>query len=430
MNRTAIVAVALALLGCPTTEPTTKETDTETPVTHDSGTPVPVELTGNDASVIVAQFAPSVFTTVYGFEAGTGGNVTLGVFFDDDGGVANVGGCVYLGDVCVLAYPAEGSSAPGITDFAWYLAATSIDAGTSMEVGGAVLSRNVSNGTFLYVGYPTTFGTGAGGVAYDGDLAAYAGTADFTYPDTLVATAPDGAQRLMVDQAVGTNVHFEWTPGTVGDILLEGPGIVHHLADSGTADVDIADLGFVGPLDNGVVQLSRATWSEVDANGNTLKAQARSYQAYNVTYTDFAGRSELTVGGNVAEDCAGAKLLSALAPGLYWGNSAGSVDDIDLGENNPFHGFPSLGADVVAPVALLAGQTLTVTYQQVADGSMTLLTDSCATGDALAAADATLNVDAEEMTYTATADGTVYLVLDAYYVFGDFMAVDIAVTGP
>jgi hypothetical protein len=420
MHRTVTLALALAACSGKTTP--TEETGTPTPTeTEDSGTPVPVELTGNVGSVYVLESLENVYNPTFYFSAG--------LFGDDDGGLVNLSGCIFAGDACVTAYPAEGESEVGTADFGFFYSAEYMDVGSSVTVDDGTMGRLVSQGLFYYQGTPSGFGTGDAGIAYDGDFAAYTGTADFTYASSLEALSPSPTDPLVIDVSTKA-LEFTWTPGGVGDMLFEANGTVIHLADDGSESVLVADLGFEAPLDTATLSLGRSTLSEIDANGNTIKIQTRSNQYYYATYTDFTGYTELVDGVTQADDCDAAALLTPVTPGLYWGNTANAGDDHDLGAYNDVIYWPSEGDDVVVPVALLDGQEIEVTYRQVLDAAVYLLPASCDDDDALDGADEYIYIDPENFSYTATEDGTYYLVLDGYFPGGDYFTVDIQVTGP
>lgn len=415
-------ALALAfVVGCGTDKDTTT-VDTETVVvpTGETGGPVEEDLTGNDGSILLRQFEDDA--------RNSGGFVAVGLFLADDGGVLNTPGCLFFGDACLTDYPAVGYSVDGESSFAWYYGADWLDAGQMITVGDTTLTDEFNGPVRYYVGYTSSFGPGDGAITLDGDLAPYAGTADFTYPSVVEVTSPDPSSLLVVG-AESTALDLTWTAGGVGDLLVASGDRVLNLDDDGAESVPWADLGltFEGPLATAYVQVMRSTFADVDAGGNSVKVLAQSVQGVFVTYLDETGRTELIDGYNVAEDCESAKELAPLAPGSYWGNSTDNSDDHNMPLYNDLFGWDSQGNDKVVPVALAAGQTLSVTYRQATDGSVYILPDSCDVDDVLDGADFAYYIDLEEFDYTSSTDQVVYLVLDGYFLGGDYLTLDFTV---
>ena len=131
------------------------------------------------------------------------------------------------------------------------------------------------------------------------------------------------------------------------------------------------------------------------------------------TFTlDFETAPPLDVPAN--DLCAAAEAVDlSSGPVQVAGYTYLAADDVNLG--TACTGSPTAGPDVVYAVALTAGQTLTatVTPEVGYDPAVYVLGD-CMASTCLAGADAYFVSQPETVTYTAAADETVYLVVDAY----------------
>lgn len=117
------------------------------------------------------------------------------------------------------------------------------------------------------------------------------------------------------------------------------------------------------------------------------------------------------------DTCAGATEILRCTQQTLTGSTALATDnytpfDSGLGGCT---GFTAFGKDVVFSLLLLAGDVLTVTYTSTADGSIYLITDcaneptSCVVG-----ADATLSGQAETFVYVVASTDTYYLIADSF----------------
>jgi len=404
----------------------TEDTDTtETEPTEETGTQED-DFTGKEGSVVLVHYAGILGDDEY-YEG-------QAVFLDDAMGVVNLAHC-WPGEIngpqwstCVASYPPSGTADDGADgSFVAYADTYEVD---------PLLVGSTPNALAAYP-YVTQFdwywdsisGWGGNGIlSFDGDYAPYDGDNDFAYPTQIVVTAPDPAEAL----SVGPDdiVTLTWEPASDGMVLLEWGATVTVLEDDGSHDFAVADLDAASPIGLEYLRLSRVIDTDVDAAGNTIHVQTRSEQVLELDVLDVEDYAELELPDDVAESCDDAGTLPPLGPGLYYGNLGIADDDEDPGDSNDLTGWPAPGNDVVARIDLLAGQTLTVEYWNLLDGSMYLLTDSCDPDDGLVGADDEYYDEPEQFDWEADADGPVYLVLDSYFEGGFFYWVDIQIEDP
>ncbi len=113
--------------------------------------------------------------------------------------------------------------------------------------------------------------------------------------------------------------------------------------------------------------------------------------------------------------CSGALPLERCTVGSVNGNSEGATNDYDPGQGG-CTGYPEAGKDVVYKVDLVPGDIVDMTYLvQGVDSAFYIVTDcSDVAGSCVAGADATIPPDPETIHYVAEANGTYYIILDAY----------------
>jgi hypothetical protein len=369
------------------------------------------DLTGMAGSIAIVHWGAGAYNEATYF--------AYGVFVDDDLGIDNLTTCLFVGGACVTEYPAVGDP-PVETEYATIYTEDIQDAGDEVLAGDVTLSGNNNYGFRFYVGDVVTSLGGPGGITLDGDYAPYSGTADFVTPDELVLTAPDATAPIAV--VPGQTIDLAWASPGAGGVYLEvvsfatplAPDTIERLDDDGALTVAVDDLQFRQPFETKALLLSRIETSEVDAAGNTIQVQARSDQWIYLDFEDTTGWTELVDEASIADTCTDALLLPSIGAGQYYGDLSTFADDHDLGDYNPLTGYSSTGLDGVVPVTLLAGQTLTATYLQAYDSSIYLLDAGCDVNGALAGADSTFDGEEEVLTYVAPADGTYYLVADAW----------------
>ncbi|MCC7143899.1 MAG: PPC domain-containing protein [Candidatus Eisenbacteria bacterium] len=114
------------------------------------------------------------------------------------------------------------------------------------------------------------------------------------------------------------------------------------------------------------------------------------------------------------DTCGGALPLEPCSSGNLTGDNTFAIHDYGS-TSLPCTGFTAAGKDVVYSVALSAGDTFDVTYTAVADGSVYLITN-CAdpVGSCVIGADDTLAGQPETWSFVAAASGTYYLILDSF----------------
>jgi len=332
----------------------------------------------------------------------------LGFFVDDAHGIANLAQCVVDGAGCVTSFPAAGASTTEQGDISFIEGATWYDA-SAISVGSDTLALDTQyDPALVYNGDLAGFGPGQGGIGFGGELAAYSGTADFSYPDPMVVTAPD--PMTPIDAAAGETIDFTWTAGTTGDIVLRYGDTRKHLADSGSTSLAVDDLGLQAPFDSTVVRLARETQTTIDAGGNTVTMSASSEQWYYINYTNTTGWTALAP----ADTCAAAADAAPTAAGQYFGDMSALTNTVDLGEGNTFTGYGTAGPDGFIVLDLAAGAQVTATvFQQGEDTALYLMTDCGDTSTVLAGVDD--NTDGnEQLVYTATDAQVVYLVIDSW----------------
>lgn len=392
-----------------TTTPDTDDTEPVVDTVH-TGEPPELDLTGQAGSVVLGHWP----VDAYFDDAWYGG----GIFVEDDEGIDNLAACLIFVGACYEAYPTDDTP---VSASSFYLS-SSIDAGSTISAGGVTMGDEFSGGVVFYVGSPSGFGPAAD-LALDGDLAPFDGADLFTFPDDVVVTSPDPTVPLLVGPA--DTIDLAWTSPGAGDVYLESlPSVpysyvnpeLRRLDDVGTYALPVAGLGMAGPLDARVLLLSRIVNTPVDAGGNTVNVQTRADQWLYVNYADPpVDWIELVPGLNAGEACSDALLLPPVVPGTYWGDLSLTVDDHDLAYGNPATYFPTPGREMVVPVALTAGQTLSVAYLATTrDGSVYLLDATCDLGSAVVGSDYFYYYYPEEFDYTAVVDETVYVVADGY----------------
>lgn len=113
------------------------------------------------------------------------------------------------------------------------------------------------------------------------------------------------------------------------------------------------------------------------------------------------------------DQCAGAYDLPC-GPVNLSGTTAGALNDYNPGAAG-CTGYSAAGLDLVYKVTASAGQILTLTYTSTADASIYLISN-CAdpVGSCIAGADATVSGQPENLSYTFSTAGVYYLILDSY----------------
>jgi hypothetical protein len=114
--------------------------------------------------------------------------------------------------------------------------------------------------------------------------------------------------------------------------------------------------------------------------------------------------------------CGGAIVIERCTQASLTGDLAPYTNNYDPGSGGCADGYPEAGKDETYKVDLLTGDILDMTYTQLsADAAFYVVTD-CANvpGTCVAGADATFSGQPEVISYTATADGTYYIILDCY----------------
>lgn len=398
----ALVFATAMTMGCggstDEAEPTLASPPTpSTTDTADTGAG-PSAKTGYYASFYLADQQPDVYWT--------GHSDATAMFVNDTNGQLNPAGCLG-GLMCVESLPTEGMPAPGYHG----LAATGMDfiEADPVTVGQEPLVE-VSIGISLYYGAPSFSGTVD--VGFAGDLVPWEGSDLIPYPDPIQMTAPDVEAKVRVSP--GDTIELEWVTGGEGDVYLDDGLLLHRLADDGAHTVLVDDLALSGPIDAVELQVLRLNAVEVDGNGNQVSVIAATSQGYGVDFLDPGPLPELAAGTEVADACEDAAALSPMGPGSYWFDKRGFSDALDPGAGNSLTGREAPGTDALVRVDLTAGQQLTATLTYAdGDESLYLLTDPCDIGTGLVGADQeSWNSPSEEVVWTATGAGPVYVVLD------------------
>lgn len=114
------------------------------------------------------------------------------------------------------------------------------------------------------------------------------------------------------------------------------------------------------------------------------------------------------------DQCSGAFELVRCGNHLINGDNTNATNDYDPTAAG-CTGYAAAGRDVAYLIHLLAGDVIDVSYTAVADGSVYLLTN-CADpyGSCVIGADDTFAGQAETFSYTVPADGPYYLIADSY----------------
>lgn len=115
------------------------------------------------------------------------------------------------------------------------------------------------------------------------------------------------------------------------------------------------------------------------------------------------------------DTCAGALVIERCTTGAITGDLTPYTNNYDP-TSSGCTGFSALGKDEVYKVDLQVGDVLDMSYTQLsADASFYVVTDcSNVLGSCVAGADDTVTGQAEVISYTATAAGTYYIILDCY----------------
>ncbi|HVY47992.1 MAG TPA: PPC domain-containing protein [Minicystis sp.] len=135
---------------------------------------------------------------------------------------------------------------------------------------------------------------------------------------------------------------------------------------------------------------------------------------------------------NGGDTCAAAAPITA--SGVLYGTLEGAAGDLDPTDAG-CTGYAEPGNDVVYSVALTMGQTLVATaYQATNDVALYLLSDCADPVNAcVAGSDVGANSAPESIAYTATADGTYFLVVDSFNDMTpntDAFALNVEIVGP
>lgn len=394
---------SVALLGCGgDDEP---ETMLPPPPVEDSYFVGPDPLTGQTGSIVLGQ---SLTSLAWQDTILDGTFYAFGLSLPGNGGYVNMAHCILLGSPCVGAYPAEGETLAEPFD-GTFLQTQPLDPG-NVVAAGTSLAYQAQQGFSL--GTPAAL-TGPGDLSISGgDLVDYMGTDVFEIvTGDFGAVTPDPSEQLRLTG--NETVVITWTPGGTGTLTFGAGDTLIGLEDSGLAEISAGELGLEGPVTVTTAFLSRVANTEIDASGNTFHVETRIDQAFDVLYVD-ADVIEMEDGTNISDTCAAAAGLTPLVAATYWGTTENFTNTIDLPDGNATTGFNTAGFEGFARIDMVTGQELTVEYTQTATDATTFLLDANCAATPIAGVDATLDGELETFTYTATADGPVFLALDSW----------------
>ncbi|MEQ1566479.1 MAG: hypothetical protein ABMA64_12630 [Myxococcota bacterium] len=381
----------------------------------------------DDGSVVVLAWAPS-------WDNPAPSTVVLGLFAADRLGVLNLAQCVGSAEsFCTSELPPSPGSSVLVTaldpDLKDDLQTRKV--GAEITLGEWVGSYQFDSSTDIGFYYATSsdisMPTGPLGLHLGGDWGPYDGTDDVRAPTALRVTDPDPTDAQEFYDTVP--IHLEWDPGTEGDLYLyvETPAEqrLYRLDDTGAYDLDLSALG----LGNGAaVDLILGRWGRgtVDHQGNQVEILVQSNQRIHGTWRTLGERTEIV---DTYDECSLAQTAPSAVPGNYFGDLAGSTDDL-----NPLPagctGFKAAGIDRVVPIDLQPDDQLTVNYQLVSDdASLYLLTDCSDETTCLAGVDQANAGDVEQIVWfnDTGAPLRVYAVLDAFEAVTDIFNLDIIV---
>mgnify|MGYP000867395676 CR=1 FL=1 len=376
--------------------------ETETTDTADSGEAW-ADLTGVKGSISLMRVEASV--------GGAGGRVGLAVFPDGRAQVANWAQCLSNPIPCAARWPSVEGEDVDVFEAAPSFG-TLVSAGPEIQVGGASWAEEVSSGNASYFSEAFVWGE-ATGFAWDGDLTPFQGDDLVRWPTPMTVEAPDPMTAFVFGPDV-QEATIRWEEGSTGEVYFWWGGAGRSWVDDGEEVFDLDLLEVMDPFSTHEVVLVRQAEVSFDAAGNPVSVIAASAQPLRFSYENLEGWTELVDGVSAAETCEAALELTPVGAGQYWGSVAGRVDDHDPGQGG-ITGYRADGEDEVIPVALLTGQRLKVRFRnELDDGSVYLLNDSCRESRAEEGSDATLSREEEEFTFQARVDGTYFIVADTF----------------
>jgi hypothetical protein len=389
----------------------------------DDDTPTPTVLGDDEASIVLTIQQPSV--------ANPDGSTSLtGLFVESDRGWLNLVECFTW--FCTDQLPAG----PGDSVIVQGVDQTLRDDLASRDVGnritlGDLSARKQEDGAFLFyatteVG-PTDLGTRPMGLSFGGAWGDYVGADDVIPPTPMIASQPSTTETL--EFLSSDLIHFEWEPGTRGDVFLlvttRVESRLHQLEDLGSFDLDLSGLGLA---DDELVSLDLGRWSQggVDHEGNVASIFVKSNQHFEGRWRNIGGRLPLY---DIYDTCAEAEVGVPLAPGNYVGDITSFANDLRprSGVCTP---WTAAGQDGIVPLDLLDDQQVEIDYRiPNGDASVYLTTDCADLGECFAGRDATLNGGTESLTYVNDqGDRRVYLVLDGFDTFQSGFSLDVEIT--
>lgn len=382
--------------------PAPPATDTETPpTTRESGTAPPK---GGSIEVELVRTGASPY-------AETPSTLAVLAYLEDDGG------CLDPLDWFITGYCFTDLGAVGGQPTLSYGPSQVFLDGGAATVGAIAIDDDPSYP--IDAAFDFEWATAPGAISTEGgdDLAAYDGGLEATFP-TMELTSP--AATDFVTMAPAAPLDITWTPGDAGEILITvyAPTGVSFLRtdDDGSAQIPANTFGFSGLLDGATVLVGRVEHGEETIDELTRVSWYAQDQAQLLLLFQNLGTIPTLDETMAAEDCATVTSLAPLSAGGQWYvDTHPATNELELDWYNDLTYYPSPGGEVLVPIALLPGQTLDASWRAVfGDASLYLLDASCDLANGLVGSDDTYANEEEQLSYTATAAETVYLVLDAY----------------
>jgi hypothetical protein len=404
LNVRALVLLPLALAACSgekdDTGPTDGEpTDGTDKSTTESGTPLP---SGTVSAVELVQNAATPYAPA--------GTVAFATFLEDDAGTINPIDCFVVG-YCFEDLGAVGSQptvSPGVGD-------DFLDGGT-FSVGALDVPPDPQYAIAAAFDFEWPTAAQELSTTDSPDVPGYSGDAELVAP-TMEVTSPVATSFVQIGPA--EPLDLTWTPGD-GEVLITvfsaAGGQFFRPDDDGSFQIPAAAFGFSGVMDIAYVLLTRELHGREDVDA--LNAVSWSAQSTTTLYVDFRNLGGIVPldAANFAEDCVAAPLATPItASGEWVVDTFAATNELELELYNDLTTFPTPGGEILVPISLLPGQSLTVEYRSTfSDASLYLLDDTCDLANGLTGSDQTYGNEPEVITHSATVAQTVYAVLDAY----------------
>ncbi len=208
-------------------------------------------------------------------------------------------------------------------------------------------------------------------------------------------------------------VYFNATAGTILTIGTNADGTTGQLVDSRIRLFNASGAVLASDDDSGPGAYSLITFTAT-YTGTYYVGIAGYNSSYTGAYQAFV-TCQVPTPPPANDQCAGALPIECGAINVSGSTQFATNDYSPTTSTGGCTGYAAVGKDVVYMLNVAGGDSLSVAYTSVADGSIYLITD-CAnpSTSCVAGADDALSGAAEQLDFTFPSSGVYYLVLDNY----------------